>query len=117
MNWRPLILSSVLIAQKVWDDNYLCNADFAFIYPFFDTDDINVLEIKFLEILNYDVTVKQKLYAQYYFEMRSLFKIDETEFPLRVLTRAEYLKLELNTKHKSLLDKLIAKSNLKTVND
>jgi len=55
-----------------------------------------VLEIKFLEILHYDVTVKQKLYAQYYFEMRSLFKIDETEFPLKALTRAEYLKLELD---------------------
>jgi len=22
-NWRPLILSSMLVAQKVWDDRYL----------------------------------------------------------------------------------------------
>lgn len=36
-NWRPLLLSSLLVAQKVWDDKYLSNADFAFIYPFFTT--------------------------------------------------------------------------------
>lgn len=40
-NWRPLILCSLLVAQKVWDDKYLSNADFAFIYPFFVTDEIN----------------------------------------------------------------------------
>jgi hypothetical protein len=43
-NWRPLILCSLLVAQKVWDDRYLSNADFAFIYPFFVTEEINKLE-------------------------------------------------------------------------
>jgi hypothetical protein len=43
-NWRPLVLYSLLVAQKVWDDRYLPNADFAFIYPFFVTEDINKLE-------------------------------------------------------------------------
>ena len=33
-NWRPLLLCSIMVAQKVWDDKYLSNADFAFIYPF-----------------------------------------------------------------------------------
>jgi hypothetical protein len=50
-NWRPLILCSLLVAQKVWDDRYLSNADFAFIYPFFVTDEINKLEQKFLELV------------------------------------------------------------------
>jgi hypothetical protein len=40
-NWRPLILCALLVAQKVWDDKYLSNADFAFIYPFFVTEEIN----------------------------------------------------------------------------
>lgn len=43
-NWRPLILCSLLVAQKVWDDKYLSNADFAYIYPFFVTEEINALE-------------------------------------------------------------------------
>jgi hypothetical protein len=43
-NWRPLVLYSLLVAQKVWDDRYMSNADFAFIYPFFVTEEINKLE-------------------------------------------------------------------------
>jgi len=72
----------------VWDDKYLSNADFAFIYPFFITEEINKLEQKFLELLQfvilieisnkvwirYNVTVKSALYAKYYFELRTLFK-------------------------------------------
>jgi hypothetical protein len=50
-NWRPLVLCSLLVAQKVWDDRYLSNADFAFIYPFFVTEEINRLEKKFLELI------------------------------------------------------------------
>ena len=36
---------------QVWDDKYLSNADFAFIYPFFVTEEINRLEQKFLELI------------------------------------------------------------------
>ena len=57
-------------------------ADFAFIYPFFVTAEINKLEKKFLELIQYNVTVTSKLYAKYYFELRALFKDSETEFPL-----------------------------------
>jgi len=92
-NWRPLILCSLLVAQKVWDDKYLSNADFAFIYPFFVTDEINRLEQKFLELIQYNVTVKSSLYAKYYFELRALFK-NEAEFPLSPLDLATAQKLE-----------------------
>ena len=50
-NWRPLLLCALLVAQKVWDDRYLSNADFAIIYPFFVTEEINALEQKFLELI------------------------------------------------------------------
>jgi len=92
-NWRPLILCSLLVAQKVWDDKYLSNADFAFIYPFFVTEEINRLEQKFLELIQYNVTVKSSLYAKYYFELRALFK-NESEFPLSPLDVATAQKLE-----------------------
>ena len=80
-NWRPLVLCSLLVAQKVWDDRYLSNSDFAFIYPFFMTDQLNRLEKKFLELIQYNVTVKSSLYAKYYFELRALFKENEKEYP------------------------------------
>ena len=73
-NWRPLILCSLLVAQKVWDDKYLSNSDFAFIYPFFVTKEINLLEKKFLEMIQYNVTVKSAVYAKYYFALRGLCK-------------------------------------------
>jgi len=76
-NWRPLTLCSLLVAQKVWDDKYLSNADFAFIYPFFTNDEINRLETKFLELIQYNVTVKTNLYARYYFELRNLFSKED----------------------------------------
>lgn len=64
---------------KVWDDKYLTNADFAFIYPFFVTSEICSLESKFLELLNFNMTVSSGLYAKYYFELRNLSKTDVSE--------------------------------------
>ena len=88
-NWRPLMLCSLLVAQKVWDDRYLTNSDFAFIYPFFVTEEINKLEQKFLELIQYNVTVKSNLYAKYYFELRGLFKDNEKEFPMKPLDKKD----------------------------
>lgn len=87
----------MLVAQKVWDDRYLSNADFAFIYPFFVTEEINKLEQKFLELIQYNVTVKSNLYAKYYFELRALYKDNEKEFPLKPLTKSDAVNLELNS--------------------
>ena len=97
-NWRPLMLISLLVAQKVWDDRYLSNADFAFIYPFFVTEEINRLEKKFLELLQYNVTVKSSLYAKYYFELRALFLDNEREFPLNPLDKNQAEALEVNSR-------------------
>jgi hypothetical protein len=96
-NWRPLVLCSLLVAQKVWDDCYLQNCDFAFIYPFFVTEEINKLEKKFLELIQYNVIVKSHLYARYYFELRALFKDSEKEFPTKVLVKKDAEKLELKS--------------------
>ena len=84
-----MLLCSLLVAQKVWDDRYLTNADFAFIYPFFETEEINRLEQKFLELIQYNVTVRSNLYVKYYFELRALFKDNEKEFPLKPLDEKE----------------------------
>ena len=76
----------------------MSNADFSFIYPFFVTDEINQLEKKFLELIQYNVTVKSALYAKYYFEMRALFTNNEKEFPLTPLDKRDAEKLEVNSK-------------------
>jgi hypothetical protein len=86
-----------MVAQKVWDDKYLSNADFAFIYPFFVTEEINRLEQKFLELLQYNVTVKSSLYAKYYFELRALFQ-NESDFGIKRLEEDEAKALESRSK-------------------
>lgn len=73
-NWRPLVFISLIVAQKVWDDRYLGNLDFAYIYPFFTLEEVNQLEAKFLSLLQFNVVVKPSTYAKYYFELRSFFK-------------------------------------------
>lgn len=95
-NWRPLILCSLLVAQKVLDDKYLSNSDFAFIYPFFTNEEVNRLEAKFLELLNFNVTVKSQVYTRYYFELRALFKGDN-DFPLQPLTVDQCKDLEVKS--------------------
>jgi hypothetical protein len=92
-NWRPIILCSFLVGQKVWDDRYLSNADFAYIYPFFSTDEINRLEKKFLELINYAVTVKAALYAKYYFELRGLYN-ESNNFPIEMIENDKAREME-----------------------
>ena len=60
------------------------------------TEQLNKLEKKFLELIQYNVTVKSSLYAKYYFELRALFKDNEKEFPLVPIDRSEEMKLEID---------------------
>lgn len=99
-NWRPLTMCALQVAQKVWDDKYLSNADFAFIYPFFTNQEINKLETKFLELIQYNVTVKAGLYARYYFELRGLYKNDN-DFPLAPLDVEQGKKQEAKSRQSS----------------
>ena len=96
-NWRPIILCAFLIGQKVWDDRYLSNADFAYIYPFFTTEEINRLEKRFLELINYSVTVKAALYAKYYFELRGLYN-ESNNFPITAIENEKAKEMEGRSK-------------------
>lgn len=109
-NWRPLVLVSLMVAQKMWDDKYLSNADFSYIYPFFDTKQINVLEMKFLELIQYNTHIKFSIYTKYYLELKSLVP---EEFPLKPMDVFTMHKLE--SQSKAMEEKL--KKNAKTSAD
>ena len=80
-----------MMSQKIWDDRYLSNGDFSSIYPFFEKDDLNLLELKFLEIIQYNVFVKMSIYMTFYLELRMLVK---GQVPLKPLNKLELKKLE-----------------------
>lgn len=71
-NWKPISISALVLAQKVWDDTPLINADFSILYPALSVKEINYLERKYLGLLEFKLTVSPSLYAQYYFELRSI---------------------------------------------
>jgi hypothetical protein len=71
-NWKPITIAALVVAQKVWDDTPLINADFSILYPPLSVRDINYLERKLLALLDFKLTVSPSLYAQYFFELRSI---------------------------------------------
>jgi hypothetical protein len=93
-NWRSIVLCSLLVAQKVWDDRSLSNANFTCSYPFFTTEEIEALEQKFMEVLNYSVTIKPTLYHKYYFNLRTLLNANISEFPIQQLGRTKAEEIE-----------------------
>lgn len=114
-NWKPVTTIALLLAQKVWDDNPLANADFSILYPALNVKQINRLEVKFLRLLQYKLTVTASLYARYYFELRS---ICDTEWGgqrrLLTLEKAKRVELRGNTKERN-SRKHISKSEEDTV--
>jgi hypothetical protein len=90
-NWRPLVVTSLLIAQKMSDDRFLSNADFAEMYPFFDVKELNILEMKFLELIQYNTHVKFGIYTKYYLELKSLVP---EKFLLKPIDKFSMTKLE-----------------------
>ena len=70
--WQPTLLVSIVVAQKVWDDRCLSNADFSVIAASYTLKEVNDLEVKFLQLLQYNVSITASLYASYYFELRTL---------------------------------------------
>lgn len=71
-NWKPITVTAIVVAQKMWDDTPLINSDFSILYPVLKVEQINYLERKFLSLLDFKITISPSLYSQYYFELRSI---------------------------------------------
>ena len=97
-NWRPLVFVSLMISQKIWDDKYLSNGDFSYIYPFFEKSQLNILEMKFLEMIQYNVYVKLSVYMTFYLELKSLVHENIVN---KALSRYDINKMEHRIKGKN----------------
>jgi hypothetical protein len=91
-NWRRIVFGSIIIATKVWEDESVWNIDFLDLFPLLTLVDLNNLENRYLELLQFNVLIVGSEYAKYYFELRALSQFDS--FPLEPLNKELQSQLE-----------------------
>lgn len=98
INWRRLVVISLLMASKVWEDHSVRNAAIVQrAFPFFTVKEINVMEQEFLELLDFNLTITPQEYLEYYFSLRELCGADF----LAKLKKEELELLETKSKQQS----------------
>ncbi len=96
-NFRGVLLTALLIAQKVWDDRSLLNSQFTQVCPVYTAARISTFERVFLQWIDYDLAVSSRLYAKYYFELRALLEQQNIKsFSLSPLTPVHARQLEVH---------------------
>ena len=71
-NWRRILLTSMIISSKLWDDNSFENGHFSQVFANLGVSEINTLERIFLELINYNVYIKQSEYFKYLLMVKSI---------------------------------------------
>lgn len=82
-NWQPILLAAIVVAQKVSDDNYLCNADFSTVSESYSNHELNILELKFVEKLDYNLYISSSAFAARYFQLRACFELENEQLCTR----------------------------------
>jgi len=94
VNWRRLLLCALMIADKVWEEDIVCNSDYITdSYPLLTVDDLNTMERHFLSLLEFKLQLKSSVYAEYYFALRSISGLEC--FPSRPLDKKSAKLLEI----------------------
>jgi len=94
-NWRLICLGAIMVARKVWiDKSRISNLIFIKLCPFMTIDDLATLEREYLHALQFIVAIKASIYAKYYFALSSIAEKNETNFPLKPLSRDDEQRLE-----------------------
>lgn len=78
-NWKRILLSTLILASKVWEDLAVWNADFLHLFRGLSVAHLNELEKYLLNYLQFNVTVKASLYVKYYFDVRELAPPESTD--------------------------------------
>lgn len=93
-NWRRVVLITLCIGSKIWDDDSLENVHFPKVMPDVTVKDISTLEKTFLDLIEYDVIIKCKEYAKYYFIMTTLGEESKKNPPWRLMNPSNVQKIE-----------------------
>jgi len=70
-NWQSLILTALVLAAKVWDDTGSSNAEFSSACEL-PLRDVNCMEARFLNLIDWNVRVNPSLYIATFMELRAI---------------------------------------------
>jgi len=71
-NWKGIVLTTLCLGSKIWDDDSLENEHFPKVLPEFPLRLISRLEKSFLELVEFDMRIKGSVYAKTLFTLVSL---------------------------------------------
>eukprot|EP00928_Gymnodinium_smaydae_P087212 TRINITY_DN71513_c0_g1_i1.p1 TRINITY_DN71513_c0_g1~~TRINITY_DN71513_c0_g1_i1.p1 ORF type:complete len:855 (-),score=120.42 TRINITY_DN71513_c0_g1_i1:148-2712(-) len=63
--WRPLFLTSLLLADKMWEDKPVRNSSLAKLFPVLSNTELNKMEGEFLGEIRFNVLVKPDLFCSF----------------------------------------------------
>jgi len=81
-SWQRLIITAMILASKVWDDESYENSDFAQFCPLYTVEQLSNFEKNFLQCVGYDMSVKASEYARAYFLLRTIGAKDLGDFDI-----------------------------------
>jgi len=65
VTWRPLFLTSLLLADKMWEDKPVRNSSLAKLFPVLNNSELNKMESEFLTQIQFNVIVKPDLFCSF----------------------------------------------------
>ena len=65
INWRPLLVTAILLASKFWEDISFWNVDFEDQLDLYPLKAINIMESEFISLCDYNIYVSSLKYNQY----------------------------------------------------
>ena len=90
-----MLFTAGVVAAKVWDDTGSSNAEFASASAgMFTLKQVNSMEAKFLNVIEYNVAVTRQLYTKVYFELQQLCERQDRTLDTKPVALEEFERIE-----------------------
>ncbi|CAI2368893.1 unnamed protein product [Moneuplotes crassus] len=89
-NWKPLVLTSIILSCKYWEDCCFWNCDFLEFCKY-SIPGLNLMETRFITLINFDFSISSSLFAKYYRKVNKMY-IESTKFEDKLKKKTRYRK-------------------------